>query len=292
MELDDPRLDMRDLYVFPSPKDPARTVLILTVNPDGGPLYPAAVYRLAIDHSGDYRNDIAFSFVFGEPEQGPGGAPRQRVDVLLAVGTEASSTAGVGSLIFGDIDVSFTDDPHVWRSRSGSFVFFAGARADPTRPDGNIVAVAVEVPTGYLGANPDVRIWGRCSVLDDGTWRHVDRIGHPGLPELFVEPEALPEYRAGIPNRDRDRWMGRLIEVMAETGGYPRDEAIEAIAALDLLPDVMTYDPAQPAKYPNGRALADDVAGRLRALLAHEQPAPAPPCTDFTADFPYLGAPR
>ena len=65
--LGDPRLELRDLYVFPSPADPSSTVLALTVNPDGGALYPGAVYRIAIDHSGDYRDDIALSFVFSSP---------------------------------------------------------------------------------------------------------------------------------------------------------------------------------------------------------------------------------
>ena len=114
--LDDPRLDLCDLYVFQSPRDPARTALILTANPDAGPLHPHAVYRIAIDNDGDLRNDIAFNFAYSAPVEG-----RQKVDVCLALQSEARVDAAAGSLIFGDVDVSFDDQPHLWRSRSGSF---------------------------------------------------------------------------------------------------------------------------------------------------------------------------
>ena len=287
--LDDPRLELRDLFAFPSPSDPDRTVLALTVNPDGGPLYPDAVYRLAIDHSGDYRNDISFSFVFSEPHDG-----HQTVDGYLAVGDEASTDAAVGSLIFDDINVSFADAPHVWRSRSGSFMFFAGARSDPSRDDANVVAVVVELPTGYLGARPDVRIWARCSVLEDGTWRHLDRVGHPWLAAFFVDAASRAEYRSGSPNRDRDLWMGRLIDVMASAGGYTREEAITAIEAEGTLPDVLTFNPSKPAKYPNGRTLTDDVIDHRVAFLNRTPPAASgeTPHPDLLHEFPYLGAPR
>ncbi len=287
--LGDPRLALRDLYAFQSPADPSRTVLALTVNPDGGPLYPGAVYRLAIDHSGDYRDDIAVSFVFSEPENG-----RQSVEVLLAVGNEASSIAAVGSVIFGDIDVSFADTPHIWRSRSGSFVFFAGARSDPSRTGANVVAMVIEVPTEYLGAQPDIRIWARCSLLEDGAWRHVDRLGHPWLATSFLDGDDLAEYRAGSPGRDRERWIGPLIDAMARLGGYTRDEAIAAVDANGTLPDVLTFNPSEPAKYPNGRAPTDDVIGHHGAFLTKGQGPPSglSPHPDVLPEFPYLGAPH
>lgn len=285
--LGDPRLELRDLFAFQSPAEPSRTVLALTLNPDGGPLYPGAVYRLAVDHSGDYRNDVSFSFVFSEPVDG-----HQSVDVLLAVGNEASSIAAVGSLIFGDIDVSFGDTPHVWRSRSGSFIFFAGTRSDPSRDGANVVAMVLELPTAYLGAHPDVRIWGRCSLIENRVWQHVDRIGHPRLVELLASDATVAAFRASEPNRDQELWTGPLIDVMTRAGGYARDAAIAAIAASGTLPDVLSYDPARPAKYPNGRALTDDVAAHRQAFLTNVKTGSSGP-TSYrgTSEFPYLGAP-
>ncbi len=296
--LGDARLNLCDLYAFQSPADPERTVLILTANPDAGPLHPGAVYRLGIDYTGDYRNDIAFSFVYSPPIDGA-----QTVDVYLAIGAQASTVAAVGSQIFGDVAVSFGE-----RSvgvESGGFTFAAGARRDPYHVDRdgagrdshaetNVIATMIELPSSYLSPSPDVRIWGRCSLLQDGQWVHADRAGHPSLGSVVSTEDTRAEYRAGEPNRDRERWMGPLIDVMARAGGYSRKGAIAAIEAEATLPDVLTYNPSQPAKYPNGRTLTDDAVGHLVAFL-NKQPSPLTgltPRTEMLAEFPYLGPPH
>ena len=290
--LGDPRLDLCDLYVFQSPSDPERTTLILTANPEAGPLHPKAVYRIGIDNDGDLRNDIAFNFVFSEPTY-DGEQPHQRVDVRLALQAEARVESACGSEIFGNVDVSFHGDPHIWRSRGGGFVFFAGARRDASF-DSNVIAMAVELPTSYLGAAPDVRIWARCTLRQDGRWVHADRIGHPWVSGFFSTDEELAEFSSGEPNMDRPHWMGHLIELMAETGGYSREEAIDAIEAEGTLPDVLTFNPAKPAAYPNGRALTDDVADYRSRFLTKGQKGfsglGAP--TDLLPEFPYLSGPR
>jgi len=296
--LGDPRLNLCDLYAFQSPADPERTVLILTANPDAGPLHPGAVYRLGIDYTGDYRNDIAFSFVYSPPIDGA-----QTVDVYLAVGAQASTVAAVGSQIFGDVAVSFGE-----RSvsvESGGFTFAAGTHGDPSFVDRdgagrdshaetNVMATMIELPSSYLSPSPDFRIWGRCSLLKDGQWIHADRVGHPSLGSFIATEDTRTEYRAGEPNRDRERWMGPLIDVMARAGGYSRKGAIAAIEAEATLPDVLTYDPSRPAKYPNGRTLTDDAVGYLLAFLNKRRSplSDLPPHTDLRPEFPYLGSPH
>lgn len=284
--LGDPRLNLCDLYAFQSPADPDRTALILTANPEAGPLHPDAVYRLAIDYSGDLRSDIAFSFVYSAVADGA-----QKVDVYLAVGAQASTVAAVGSQIFGGVEVSFGAEPTV--VESGGFTFAAGARSDPSHAGANVIATMIELPNSYLSASPDVRIWGRCSMLRDGRWVHADRAGHPSLDSYITNDDTRTEYRSGEPNRDRERWMGQLIDVMARTGGYTREEAITAIEADGTLPDVLTYDPSQPAEYPNGRTLSDDVVGyRVAFLTRRANPTRGlNPRNDFHPEFPYLGSP-
>jgi Domain of unknown function (DUF4331) len=100
--LGDQRLDLCDLYAFQSPTNPDRTVLILNANPNADALHPDAIYRLAIDNDGDLLNDIAFSYVFSEPQNG-----RQTVDVFMSIGQQARSAEAVGARIFCDVDVSF-----------------------------------------------------------------------------------------------------------------------------------------------------------------------------------------
>lgn len=321
--LGDQRLDLCDLYAFSAPADPDHTVLILNVNPNADALHPNAVYRLAIDNDGDLRNDIAFSFIFSEPQDG-----RQSVDVFLATDSDAQSPEAVGELIFDSVEVSFGQTPNI--VRSGSFTFFAGARSDAfffdfdgiknlfdtsggrnftaphlggespwTGVDSNLAAnvfsIAIEMPTSALGADPDVRIWGRCSLRrDDGTLHHVDRAGHPSVSSFFNTDDTKEEYNAGEPAGDRVRWIEQFIHLMGHTGGYSRNEAIAAIDTEGALPDMLTYNPSAPAKYPNGRGFADDVIDYRLAFLTKGEcpPSGLSPHTDMLDQFPYLGPPH
>lgn len=320
--LGDQRLDLCDLYAFVSPADPTRTVLILNANPNADALHPDAIYRLAIDNDGDLLNDIAFSFVFSEPTDG-----RQTVDVFLASGEDAESAEAVGEQLFAGVEVSFGAQPNI--VTAGDFTFFAGARSDAfffdfdgiknlfdtsggrnfTAPhlgerspwtgvdsntEANVFSIAVEMPTAFLGADPDVRIWGRCSVRRDGELVHVDRAGHPSVSSFFNTDDTKEEYNASEPVHDRERWIGMFIHLMGHTGGYTRDEAIEAIDNEGTLPDMLRFDPAKPARYPNGRVFTDDVIDYRLAFLTKGDAPPTglAPHTDTLSQFPYLGPPH
>lgn len=320
--LGDQRLDLCDLYAFESPADPTRTVLILNANPNAGALHPDAVYRLAIDNDGDLRNDIAFSFVFSEPDGG-----NQTADGYLAFGSTAESPEAVGERIFDSVEVSFGPTPTV--AKYGDIAFFAGPRSDAfffdfdgiknlfditggrnfTAPnlggespwtgvdsnlDANVFSIVLELPTAHLQASPDIRIWGRCSVRRDGVLVHVDRAGHPSVSSFFNTDETKEEYNAGEPADDRRRWIEQFIHLMGHTGGYSREEAIGAIDAEGTLPDMLTYNPAEPAHYPNGRMFTDDVIDYRLAFLTRGDcpPSGLSPHTDTTTAFPYLGAPH
>lgn len=319
----DQRLDLCDLYAFPSPATPDNTVLILNANPKADALHPEAIYRLAIDNDGDLRDDIAFSFAFSEPVDG-----RQSVDVYLATDDGAESPEAVGERIFTGVEVSFGATPNI--AVSDSFTFCAGARSDAfffdfdgiknlfdtsggrnftaphlgdtspwTGVDSNLAAnvfsIAIEMPTSALGANPDLRIWGRCSLRgEDGELLHVDRAGHPSVSSFFNTDETKEAYNAGEPVDDRENFIGQFIHLMGHTGGYSRDEAIAAIDAEGTLPDMLTYDPSRPAKYPNGRTFTDDVIDYRLAFLTKGDcpPSGLSPHTDTMPEFPYLGPPH
>ena len=318
----DQRLDLCDLYVFQSPSDPERTVLILNANPAADALHPDAIYRLAIDNDGDCLNDIAFSYVFSPPEDG-----RQTASVFMAKGAESRSAEAVGTKIFADIDVSFGAKPNI--VEAGAYKYFAGARSDAfffdfdgikdlfdteggrnfTAPhvggespwtgtdsnlEGNVFSTVLELPTSELGPRPDIRIWGRCSVRQDGELRHVDRAGHPSVSSFFNTDETKEEYNASEPVNDRDRWMDQFVHLMGHTGGYTREEAIAAIDADRLLPDMLRFDPSKPAKYPNGRVFTDDVIDHRLAFLSKGEIPPdgLNPHDDVLTEFPYLGTPH
>jgi len=320
--LGDQRLDLCDLDAFQAPTDPARTVLILNANPAADALHPGAIYRLAIDNDGDCLNDIAFSYVFSPPEDG-----KQTASVFMARGAESRSAEAVGTKIVADIDVSFGARPNI--VAVGGYKFFAGARSDAfffdfdgiknlfnteggrnfTAPhvggespwtgvdsntEGNVFSMVLELPTSELGAQPEIRIWGRCSVRQDGELRHVDRAGHPSVSSFFNTDETKEEYNAGEPVDDRDRWMDQFVHLMGHTGNYTRQEAMAAIDADRLLPDMLSFDPSKPAQYPNGRVFTDDVIDHRLAFLSKGEIPPdgLKPHTDLLMDFPYLGTPH
>ena len=70
----DARLDLTDLYAFPKPGDPRKSILIMNVHPSVGvdppgpttaePFAPEALYEFKIDTDGDAVADIAYRVRF------------------------------------------------------------------------------------------------------------------------------------------------------------------------------------------------------------------------------------
>ena len=322
----DQRLDLCDLYAFQQPNDLTRTVIILNANPDADALNPQAIYRVNIDNDGDYLNDLAFSYVFSEPQNG-----KQTVDVFMAKGAESRSPETVGTKIISCGDVSFGTRPNIMTA--GSIRFFAGSRSDAhfvdddrignlfdtrdlrrnateLRPgvldvkspwtgvdsyaEANVFSTVIELPTSELAPKPEIHIWGRCSLRRAGKLIHVDRDGHPSVTSFFNTDDTKEEYNASEPVNDRERWLDQFVHVMGHVGNYTREEAIAAIDKERTLPDVLSFDPSKPAKYPNGRVFTDDVVNYRLAFLTKGQcpPSGLRPHTDVLAEFPYLGTPH
>jgi hypothetical protein len=320
--LGDQRLDLCDLYAFQAPTDPSRTVLILNANPNADALHPDAIYRLNVDSDGDCLTDIAFTYVFSTPQNG-----KQTVSVFVAKGTQAHSVDPVGTKIIADAEVSFSARPNI--IKSGNYTFFAGARSDAfffdfdgiknlfdtsggrnfTAPhlggkspwsgvdsntEANVFSMVLELPTSELGGKPAIRIWGRCSVRQGGQLIHADRAGHPSVSSFFNTDDTKEEYNASEPINDRTRWTDLFVHLLGHTGNYTPEEAIAAIDTDALLPDMLTFDPSKPAKYPNGRVFTDDVIDHRLAFLSKGDipPSGLKPHSDILGEFPYLGTPH
>ena len=322
--LGDQRLDLCDLYAFTSPADQRRTVLIMNANPNADALHPDAIYRLAIDNDGDYLNDIAISYVFSPPA----GDGSQTFDAYIATGLDARSPEAIGTKVVDGGQVSFGTKPTT--ITAGDYTFFAGSRSDAfffdydgiknlfdtsggrnfTAPhlggqspwtgvdsnlSANVFSTVVELPTDLVtGTHPDIRVWGRCSLRENGTLRHVDRAGHPSVSSFFNTDDTKVEYNASEPAGDRERWTDQFVHLMGHTGNYTREEAIKAIEAEGLLPDMLAFDPSRPARYPNGRVCTDDVINHRLSFLSKGDipPTGLAPHSDLLAEFPYLGNPH
>src|SRR6266478_6004754 len=85
----DPRLDMTDLYAFPKPEGPGKSILILNVhpsvavNPPGPttkePFAPGALYEIKVDTDGDAIADISYSMRFWSRGDGKQTATLRRI---------------------------------------------------------------------------------------------------------------------------------------------------------------------------------------------------------------------
>src|SRR5437899_7564119 len=76
----DARLDMTDLYAFPKPGDPGKSILVLNAHPSVGvnppgpttkePFAPGALYEFKIATNDNAVANIAYSVQFSSPEDG------------------------------------------------------------------------------------------------------------------------------------------------------------------------------------------------------------------------------
>ena len=123
-----PRFDINDVYAFPAPGDPTRTVLALSTS---SPLTPAQtpsatfgnkdqeLYQIKIDNTGDAREDLVFQVTF------TGKAGKQKVTLRGPVAPNSVGTVNTlvgGKQIKGYTNTVITD---------GEIKLFAGPRDDP-----------------------------------------------------------------------------------------------------------------------------------------------------------------
>jgi hypothetical protein len=312
---DDTRLELTDLYAFRSQEDPAKTVLIIDSNPTVRPpvqlaenvisapeFHPDAVYRINIDTDGDALADVAFTFTFSDPADGP-----QTGTAWYATGPEAREPGPVGQVLASSIPVTF--GPREQFVEAAGVRIFTGARSEPFFADiegalhgfqwtdhddfagNNVLSIALEVPDDLLSAGPRIGVWASISLRQGGTLTQLDRGGNPTI-NPFINPDSQKDlYNTRQPVDDVANYLGPWSKLL-EDGGYPPEEAREA--ALTMLPDILQYDRSQPATYPNGRVLTDDVYSWRFAWLSYGKVRPTglKPHDDMLSDFPYLGVPN
>jgi hypothetical protein len=302
---DDPRLDLTDIYVFEAPEAPGNTVLIMDVNPfrTDTLFRPDAVYRINVDNDGDAQADAAFRFMFSEPDA----TGHQAGTAYYTGGSHASEADPAEEAAIASIPVGL--DAAAQPFQAGPVHLFAGVRSDPFFADidgalhgfhwtgqdsfanSNVLSIAIEVPDDMLGSDPTIGTWATTSLWHDGTLSQMDRGGHPTI-NPFVNPDAKKdEYNTRQPADDLANYLEPWSDLLEQMGGYSPEEAQAAVRT--VLPDILRYNRAQPARYPNGRTLTDDVYSDRFAWLTHGRAGPdgLHPHADLQAQFPYLGAP-
>ncbi len=320
----DGRINPCDLYAFPAA--PGTSALILTVNPDAGrssPIVfrPDALYEFVIASNAGTSEDLAFRITFAEPDD----HGQQRVQIRRANGPAARHGSEGTVLGEGRTGAVFP--------LSGNGLAWTGLAADPFNGDGiaigtflqglaegrytpevftaspsntfagrDVTAIALQLPDVALGG-VRIALWSRISLYGHGPQRQVNRIGQAMLRPLFFNPpesEAeLDALNAGPPAADRDRHGERVRRIAATTAhlaGLPDPNGHAERVAAAFLPDVLTYQPGQPAAFHpgggNGRALGDDAFDTAVAVLAGSTLGSACTPRQATPAFPYLSAPQ
>jgi hypothetical protein len=104
----------------------------------------------------------------------------------------------------------------------------------------------------------------------------------------------LPGRVAGEATDGADvaNYLSPWSELLRQMGG--REPGDARAAALQLLPDILRYDRAEPVGYPSGCSLTDDVYSDRFGWLSNGKIGPdgLHPHEDLSAEFPYLGPPN
>jgi hypothetical protein len=310
----DARLDFTDLYAFPKPGDPGKSILIVNVHPSVGleppgmttpePFAPEALYELKIDTDGDAVADIAYQLRFASS-----GGRGQTAELRRLEGAQAAGMGEGGQLIVEGAPVSTAREARV--TQAGDYRFFAGWRSDPfffdTKgainnfqftgedffADKDVCSIVLEVSNSVLGPK-EVGLWARTLIKADGTggsWVQADR-GARSSQTPFLAGEQNDAYRAGEPADDA-RFVAVFAHALEHMGGYKPEEARRVAGT--MLPDLLRYDPTRPASFPsNGRTLTDDTADAFVAIVTNGKVKgdKVGPHSDLMAEFPYLGPPH
>jgi hypothetical protein len=305
------QLDFTDLYAFPKPGDACKSILIMDVHPSDSfqpagstttiPFATSALYELKIDTDGDLAANIVYSVRFANAADGKLTATLRRVE-----GTQASGTGENGQVVLDDAPVSTGREAAV--TDGGSYRFFAGWRSDPFFfdtlgavnnlqftgsdyfADKNICSIVLEVPNAELGSGK-LGLWVRTVDGTSGNWVQADRGSKPSQTP-FLTGDFNGAYLGAQPSEDA-QFIPAFAHALEHAGGYSPKDATQAAAL--LLPDIMPYEPARAASYPNnGRALTDDASGHFLAVLTNGKltSVALPPHSDLLAEFPYVGPPH
>jgi len=307
----DARLDMTDLYAFTKPGDPAKSIIVLNVHPSFAlnspeptttePFAPGALYEVKVDTDGDAVADLAYSVQFASAEDA-----KQTATVRRVQGVQAAGVGEEGEVIVQQIPVSVGREAVV--TEAGEYRFFFGWRSDPFFfdvngnfnhmqftgddffLDKNVCSIVIELPNADLGSRR-VGIWARTLDKTAEGWVQADRGGRP-LQAVFLPGDEREAYLSGEP-ADDGRFIGVFAHQLGHTGDYTPEDAVSV--ARKLLPDILSYDPRRPTRFPdNGRTLTDDVVDGFLSMLSNGKVTgdKVGPHGDLLDEFPYLGPPH
>jgi hypothetical protein len=249
----------------------------------------------------------------------PGPDGRQQMQVRYAEGTTsrggvdgwslgAGSTGEIFSLDGGGAAWFGSAADPFWADGVALALFIGALAAGDYRPDlfgpepsnifagRNVTAIALQLPNSTFGG-PAVSLWARISLYGHTEQTRVSRFGNPMVRPLFF-PVPGPDAEganAGSPASDIDAQTDRIEQVatrLATLQGLTDPATHGRTVGRAFLPDVLTFRPAQPARYQpgtgNGRTLDDDAFGTALSVLNGSPLGVTPSPHPIVPEFPHL----
>ena len=271
----DARLDLTDLFAFPNPADPGRSILVMDAHPSWSlmppepttaePFAPEAVYELRIDTNGDAVADIGYRL---RVSAAAGGG--QTATLRRAEGAQAAGMGDEGRVIAEGIPVSTGRQARA--TESGDHRVFVGKRSDPFFfdvqgalhdmkftgddyfADKDVFSLVLDVPNAALGSGP-VGLWMRVLMpAPEG----VARLGSG-------RTRGAPLADAVLVRRGERRLPGRGAQ-----GRRPLRRSIRARAGAHRRIHARGSD----ARSPRAAARHHDLRSQAPSLLPQQRPAP------------------
>ena len=253
----DARLDMTDLYAFPKPGDPNKSILILNVHPSfrldspepttSEPFKPGALYEFKIDTNGDAVADICYSVQFASSKNGKQTATVRRVQGARAVGV-----CNDGEVIVEKAPVSVGRKPGDASRRLPLFLRLAQRsllfRRERQFQSSCSLPETISSKTKMFAASclncPTQNSGLTRSEFGLAPWIRLADGLDPGRPrcEDHCRRSSSPERRkrttlAGEP-ADDDRFVGVFAHELEHSGGYTPEDAKNG-SRETLLPDIL-----------------------------------------------------
>jgi hypothetical protein len=329
---DDSRLNVLDMYLFQG-SSPDTTAMILTTNPDAGifaplALHPEGLYAFRFDTGNDGCEDVAFKFLFDEPEHTDGDDTRhgQRFRVLHATGDGipgdggrliATGTVGEQTSTPEGIKAYVGRAAELWAADAFGFFtivngLFAESRYATEAFENknnlfqgrNNMATVLEVPNALLG-DGTVHAWATASLYGHAPEAQVYRWGLPLFTHLFLSDPAAAgltdRYHRSAPADDEALFSMAahdFIVTFARIAGATDDPDGYASAVIDrLIPAVLPYRVGTAADFSstefNGRPLGCDAFDVMLSLASNTPVSDgvSPDVARIRPQFPYCGEP-
>lgn len=326
-----PATDIADLYAFLNPRDASRLVLGMTVSPSTVPemartyqFSSRARYLFKIDSDGDYLADHQVELRFSE-EAFPQLTSAGLVSGQSFVAHFSNGLPSIRGAVTPSSQVFPLPLPPVIATGARGIQVFAGQRDDPFFFDStgsfrvlngqqpkfsagidrnagyNVAAIVVEMPLGIFYKGRPLHIWTTTETIDFSSgrplWKQVQRDGNPAIKAVYITAPYKDLYNASEPVDDAANFS-QLIAGSAKYLFQIGDADLARLLGI-VVPDVLTLDPTQPIRLPNGRGPSDDIdplfwfnlyrpiayaPGQLDGVSANDVPN--------SPYFPYLAPPH